>query len=299
MKIRLLVNKVRKLGIKLGFLKFIGYEAVFSCAFSIREMGKELYVKDNTEKKGFILLNASDEYWYADPLICKYADEEVVFLERVNRKTGLGCIAYSKIENGNWSEVIPVIEEPFHMSFPMCFLWGGELYMIPETEMSESIILYRCTSFPDKWEKVTEGLSGYRLVDSVVESIEDDRIVLIASEYDREDDFYTRFHRYEVVHNDGCYAINYLNRINDNFKLNGRMAGYPINNLFPIQRSTSGVYGYSVQFADGNPTSGNIIAEIEPKDIAVKGKKLIGVHTYCCSDEYEIIDVQYLVKKIK
>ena len=106
-----LISKIRKLGWKLGFQKLVGYEAIFSCAFCDREHGKELYKGNDIKGKVFTVLPHTKEHWYADPLVWEKDGKEVVFLERVDRRTGLGCIACSDISDGSWKEPVPVIEE--------------------------------------------------------------------------------------------------------------------------------------------------------------------------------------------
>ena len=294
-----LFRKIKKLGFKLGFQKLIGYEAIFSCAFCTRNPGQELYREDANKDREFVVLPHSENYWYADPLLWEKDEKEVVFLERVDRKTGLGCIACADITDGSWKEPIAVIEEPFHMSFPMCFEWGNELYMIPETEMDQFINLYRCIEFPYRWEKAGKFMKGWRLVDSVVWDKTEDRIRFLASEYDPEDAFYTRYHAYELRKEDGRIDARDLGRISDSFTLKSRLAGPVIEEempLIPVQRSTSGVYGYSVQFCKkGEKEPGEQVKELLPSDFQGMGHKLLGVHTYSKSSHYEMLDIQYLV----
>ncbi len=294
-----IIKKIKKLGFKLGIKKLVGYEALFSCAFCRREAGAELYTGADSTGKEFVFLPHSRDYWYADPLVLEREGKERVFLERVDRHTGKGCIAWADITEGRWTEPAAVIEEPFHMSFPLCFEWRGELYMLPETEMSESIHLYRCVQFPDQWEKAGEYLQGQRLVDSVILEKDESRIKVLASEYQEEDDFYTRFHCYEIRWEKGEIAVRDLGRLREGYTLDSRAAGPVIfdkTQILPLQRSTKGIYGYSVEFHElSGALPGRLIRELLPEDIAIKGKKLMGVHTYSCSTHYEVIDVQYLV----
>ena len=294
-----IVKKMKKLGLKLGFQKMIGYEAIFSCAFCEREPGKELYQDNFRKNKKFHVLPHSEEYWYADPLLWEKDGKEVVFLERVDRRTGRGCIACADITEGVWKEPTAVIEEPFHMSFPMCFEWGNELYMIPETEMDQSVHLYRCVEFPYVWESAGAYMKGWRLVDSVVWNQEDDKIQFLASEYDPKDDFYTRYHAYELRRAGEQIDFRDLGRISDEYTLMSRLAGPVIEDEAPlaiVQRSTPGVYGYSIHFCEkGEQIPGRIIKELLPSDFANMGHKLLGVHTYSRSSHYEMVDIQYLV----
>ena len=294
MNIQTFIKKAKKLGLKLGFMKFIGYEAIFSCAF--RKRGS---------KDPQILLGHSEDFWFADPMIISRDGREIVFMERVNRHTGIGSIVCSDITDGEWTDPVPVIEESFHMSFPMCFEWADELYMIPESEMDKAVNLYRCVEFPYKWEHTARFLEGSRLVDTVITDKTDDKISCLTSEYLPENDFYTRFRRFELIRDtDGSFRAEDLGLIKEEYSLQSRMAGYPyIKNghmVYPIQRSTSGVYGYSVIFMAEDPEDGERILELLPGDIKLDTKrKLIGVHTYSGTDMYEVIDVQYLARKVK
>ena len=326
MKVSEFIKKAKKLGLRLGFMKFIGYEAIFSCAF-----------KSAGSDEPYAVLPHSEKYWYADPLIISREGREIVFMERVDRETGIGAIVYSDITDGIWHEPVAVIEEKFHMSFPMCFEWNGELYMIPETEMDNAINLYRCTSFPDKWEKCGRFLDGMKLVDTVVFDESDDEITFLSSEYLPENDFYTRFRKFKLKKTvaDGSTAdasttdskpeaeaieATDLGLISEQYTLQSRMAGYPLTAeqavtiddnsgnrtdgdtrrmIYPVQRSTSGVYGYSVMFLEGDADSGAVKSEMLPNKVNTDCKRrLIGVHTYSRSDKFEVIDVQYLAKKI-
>ena len=43
----------------------------------------------------------------------------------------------------HWSEPVIVLQEPFHLSFPLVFEEDDQVYMIPESEENDSIRLYR------------------------------------------------------------------------------------------------------------------------------------------------------------
>ena len=48
-----------------------------------------------------------------------------------------------------------VLERPYHLSYPFVFAWQGCHYLVPETGANGTVELYRCLSFPDKWELQT------------------------------------------------------------------------------------------------------------------------------------------------
>ena len=85
----------------------------------------------------------------------------------------------------------------------------------------------------------------------------------------------------------------------DHYTYDSRTAGGVIeNSIIPLQRSTAGIYGYSIKFHTFMDSKiQKLLREILPSDLSVAGrhKKLIGTHTYSQSSDFEVIDVEYLV----
>ena len=300
MKLKELMKKAWDLGPVLGIKKMAGYEAVFTWGVRKRIRGCELY-KENDSEAPFSIYPHSEEYWYADPLLCEFEDRQVVFMECMDRKTNIGSIGYVDLTEDRKEnpEVKIMIKEGFHMSFPMSFLWGNELYLLPETEMNESLVLYRCTHFPDKWEKAAELLQGHRIVDSVLIKMEDNKASFIASEYSPADPKMTRFCRFDLIKEATGITAVWHGSDKRHYTYDSRTAGGVIeNSIIPLQRSTPGIYGYSVKFhAFKDSEIGELRKEILPSNLHLAGRhrKLIGTHTYSQSSDFEIIDVEYLV----
>ena len=94
----------------------------------------------------------SDRFW-ADPFILKRDGHYYVFLEELPYKTNRGHISCMLLdEGGNLLENRPILEKPYHLSYPFIFEYNGSLYMIPETGENRTIDAYRCVSFPFEWE---------------------------------------------------------------------------------------------------------------------------------------------------
>ena len=142
--------------------------------------------------------------------------KEVVFLDRVDRERErmYSVCGYFR---GFWREPVAVIEEPFHMSFPMCFEWQNELYMIPETEMDQALHLYRCVEFPYKWEGAGIYMKGWSLVDSVLWSQNDGNMQFLASEYDPKMIFIPDIMHMSFQRADGQIKCRDLGRISDEY----------------------------------------------------------------------------------
>jgi hypothetical protein len=46
----------------------------------------------------------------------------------------------------------PVLNEPWHLSYPFIFEGEGETWMLPEAHRSDRLTLYRAVDFPTRWE---------------------------------------------------------------------------------------------------------------------------------------------------
>ncbi len=64
--------------------------------------------------------------------------------------------------------VVPVLEEPWHLSYPFLIEDGGDLWMIPESTGHRDVALCKCVRFPDKWERHATLLSGPELADVTI-----------------------------------------------------------------------------------------------------------------------------------
>jgi len=98
------------------------------------------------------LIPPRDRCW-ADPFVIKREGKYCVFVEELVFKKGRGHISVIELgTDGSFKESIPVIEQPYHLSYPFLLEYENELYMIPESGDSGNIDVYRCTEFPEKWE---------------------------------------------------------------------------------------------------------------------------------------------------
>ncbi len=65
-------------------------------------------------------------------------------------------------------DVVPVLEESWHLSYPFLIEDDGALWMIPESSIHGDVALYKCVRFPDKWERHATLLSGLELADATI-----------------------------------------------------------------------------------------------------------------------------------
>jgi hypothetical protein len=89
---------------------------------------------------------------YADPFLVERAGQLWCFFEDIDGTNGRGRISACEVAgDGTCSGPIPVLERPYHLSYPCVFVESGELFMIPETSENRTIELYRCRRFPEDW----------------------------------------------------------------------------------------------------------------------------------------------------
>ncbi|WP_114576067.1 hypothetical protein [Saliphagus sp. LR7] len=127
-------------------------------------------VARNPEDVSFEWIPRSDpRRFVADPFPARIDGESYLFFEEYDYETGLGTLSYLPLDGPLRLEAArPAFERPFHLSYPYCFEYQGEPYVIPETAMGGEVALYRLAA-PDDWERVGTILDLPILDASVVE----------------------------------------------------------------------------------------------------------------------------------
>lgn len=95
----------------------------------------------------------------ADPSFFVEEGEWHMFLEVVEEGHG-GRIAHAKSddEGVSWEYTGIVVEEDWHLSFPLAFKWNGDYYMTTQANpSSRPPRLYKANSFPNEWFPVLDG----------------------------------------------------------------------------------------------------------------------------------------------
>jgi hypothetical protein len=103
-------------------------------------------------KAEFTFLPDDGARFYADPFVLHRDGLSYVFCEEFPYATGKGFISVFTIDSeGRASVPHPVLERPYHLSYPFVFERDGAVFMIPESAGNRTIELYRAESFPDVW----------------------------------------------------------------------------------------------------------------------------------------------------
>lgn len=122
--------------------------------------------------------------YQADSFLFVKGDELFLFYE-LQHWDDPGCIAMTKTKDlKTWTKPVIVLKEPFHLSFPYVFEDHGNNYMVPESQESDSIRLY----------KANEDLTQFEFV----------RTLLFQ---ERKDGIHYNYNDSHIYHKDGKYYL--------------------------------------------------------------------------------------------
>lgn len=107
--------------------------------------------------------------FYADPFPITWRGRSFVFVEELDHHVGKGFISAIEFgDDGPIGAAIPVLEEPWHLSYPFLIVHRDELWMIPESSAEHEVTIYRCAEFPHRWERHATLLSGVEFADATI-----------------------------------------------------------------------------------------------------------------------------------
>lgn len=91
-----------------------------------------------------------DRIW-ADPFPIEHEGHYYIFIEQ-QYKNNNGTLGFIELfKDFSISEFTPILEKPYHLSWPQVFKIADTFYMIPETHENNSIDLYKAVNFPYDW----------------------------------------------------------------------------------------------------------------------------------------------------
>lgn len=114
------------------------------------------------------LVPPPDRFW-ADPHVVVRDGRYYVFLEEYLYTTHRAHLSVLELRrDGTHDPPVPIIERPYHLSYPHIVSWQGELYLIPESKGNRSVEAYRCARFPYDWEPAAVLMEDVAVVDSTL-----------------------------------------------------------------------------------------------------------------------------------
>ena len=136
-----------------GLKRFVRRARTEHWRMAIR-IGKPLHLQLETDPDlhGFQWIESPKGHFYADPFLIEESGKAWVFFEDFDYGTQLGRICCGEVNKDGISNLVSVLEKPYHLSYPCIFRVAETMYMIPESSANKSVELYRCVQFPDQWE---------------------------------------------------------------------------------------------------------------------------------------------------
>ncbi|MCA0016108.1 formyl transferase [Mesorhizobium sp. B292B1B] len=109
---------------------------------------------------GWQVLPDDGSRFYADPFPILYQGKVTLFVEDYIHRLGRAIISAVPFgPSGPIGRPEPVLDLPYHLSYPFVFERDGEVWMVPESCANRTVDLYRATAFPGGWVKEATLLS--------------------------------------------------------------------------------------------------------------------------------------------
>ena len=90
--------------------------------------------------------------FYADPFPFEHKGRMYVFVEDLDHRRNKGVISVIPFSRrGPVGPAQPVLEEPWHLSYPFLLAHQGQIWLIPESSAARTVNLYRADPFPHRW----------------------------------------------------------------------------------------------------------------------------------------------------
>ncbi len=103
----------------------------------------------------------------ADTFPAAEAGRQYIFYENYLDQKKKGVLEAREFRpDSGFGAPFPVLETPYHLSYP--YLWSseGQWFMVPESSQNRTVDLYRAVEFPHRWTLVKTLLSDIQAVDS-------------------------------------------------------------------------------------------------------------------------------------
>ena len=112
-------------------------------------------LEDSQNSDGFMWLHCPKGHFYADPFFFDDNGKLWLFFEDYYYGEQRGKLACAEFKDGKLvGEVIPVLDKPYHLSYPCVFRDGDAIHMIPESKANSTVDLYHAVDFPRTWEHI-------------------------------------------------------------------------------------------------------------------------------------------------
>jgi hypothetical protein len=217
----------------------------------------------------------------ADPFLVERDGVRALLVEGFEYAHGRGTIdALVLDEHDRVVRRVRAIDEPTHLSYPYPVEIDGELYIVPENCAANEIAMYRCTRFPDRWEREPALFAGLDGVDTTIFRHED-RWWAFCTRYSRGSAL--ALHAFHAASPRGPWAPHALNPIVVDVA-RARPAGQPFvvdGTLYRPGQDCSSSYGGAVVIARVDELTPSAYREeiVQRHDARTFGPWSEGIHT--------------------
>jgi hypothetical protein len=235
------------------------------------------------------LVPPKDKFW-ADPFPVKQKDKYFVFLEEYLYKDDRAHISVLEVSRSGCGEPIPVLKQPYHLSYPFVFQWKDRYFMIPETAAQKTVEIYECTSFPGEWRKTEVLLEGIAARDATLYEFEGLWWMFVAIADTPSSDELHLFYSQSPL---GPWRAHRRNPVASDVR-NSRPAGKLFQwngELYRPAQDSSERYGYGLSINRIiRLTTDEFVEQQVSKVLPNWRKDLRGTHTINSCDEFTVID---------
>lgn len=243
----------------------------------------------------------ANAFW-ADPFLCRQGDQWWLLFESLRTDQRKADLAAAPIDanTGAVGPVQPMLNEGWHLSYPFVLKEGGTIRMIPESSANQSIDLYRCTHWPDRWEREQSLVTGARFADASVIAYRG-RWWMFASHGAPSASLYDELHIFHADRLEGPWLPHALNPVKID-AVTARPAGAPWVHegvLYRPVQDCSDVYGGAVRIQQIVELSEARFLENDSGLLAVPGLAAgTRFHTLNQGEKLAVIDVLREVPRI-
>jgi hypothetical protein len=115
----------------------------------------------------FLPIASERQHFYADPFLHEWSGRTFLFVEDYSDATKKAVISAAEIVGGRLASApVPILDRPYHLSYPLVFAEAGEIFMLPETAGNSAVELYRAVAFPWEWRLESTLIEGMPLADA-------------------------------------------------------------------------------------------------------------------------------------
>ena len=277
------------LGIKKTIGKTLGFYNRWSVAYQFTNDWKSSVLR-----KSIIIKNPKNRF-LADPFVINHNNKTVLFVEDFHYQLNKGLISAYEIDKNSYKEIGVAIEEKFHLSYPFLIKDENNLFIIPESNQSKDIRIYKCVEFPLKWELNEILMQNVSASDTNIIKFKDKYWMFTNIDTSNTGDHSSELH---IFYSDDLLSKNWKPHLNNPVIFdskqarNGGMIFSENNELFRVfQKQGFDMYGSSlgiskIETLTEDQYKENVITSIEPKFF----KDIKGTHSFSYNSNVLAID---------